>query len=278
MPACNITRYLVPNQVNWRLPEPSKPAAKDMEKHRHIDGDEFKSTTSTRNFSLMLNPSKKYSYFISNVDNISGLTKSKPYAQHLSWMKGLSPADVYAAVYKRLFTLSPRLRGKLQDIILKSLPTPRHRLVCMHVRMGTNPSIQNDVEVRNSLENLPKMWSFISNHSRSELDRVFVMSDSEFVLSSARSQSFRDKLVTIPGDIVHVDKAGAHSVDQMCSGFEHLLLEHHLLMNCDVLVRGHSGLSVIASVVRATDDDLYCLKKDGSITPCLRNDFYPAFL
>ena len=139
--------------------------------------------------------------------------------------------------------------------------------------MGRTKTLSTDSEVRNKLENLPKIWEFVNKLSKSATDKVYVMSDADDVISSARNQSFSDRLVTIPGPIVHVDKKNGQKTELMCEGFEKLVLEHHLLMNCDVLVRGHSGLSVIASAIRGTDKDLYCLQDDGSIVLCVRNNF-----
>ena len=44
-------------------------------------------------------------------------------------------------------------------------------------------------------------------------------------------------------------------------------------MHCDVLVRGHSGLSVLAAAIRGTDRGLYRLEDDGTILPARRNNF-----
>jgi len=115
------------------------------------------------------------------------------------------------------------------------------------------------------------MKSFI----KSVNDKLFVMSDAQDVLDSAKNQSFKDNVFTIEGDIVHVDKfrKSNTTLEVACRGFERLLLEFHMLMNCDVLVRGHSGLSVLASAIRGTDQDLYCLQHSGVIVPCTMNNF-----
>ena len=84
------------------------------------------------------------------------------------------------------------------------------------------------------------------------------MSDSAEVIASAKQQPFQNRLITIPGEIVHVDKHHGKTDDVMCDGFEKLVLEHHLLMNCDVLVRGHSGLSYIAAAIRLEQHLLLC--------------------
>ena len=115
-PDCDMTRYLEPNLVNWSFPAPSDPALSDVKIHRHIDTINFLKETSTKNLTklLMIDPTKKYSYFNFNQENLLGLRDHKLYKDRLSWMQGLDRPQIHAALYKRLFKLSPNLQGKLQ--------------------------------------------------------------------------------------------------------------------------------------------------------------------
>ena len=61
-------------------------------------------------------------------------------------MQNLTPADIYAELYKTLFKLSPRLEQHLANILDAALPTPQHKLVCIHVRMGHN-AFKSDYQV-----------------------------------------------------------------------------------------------------------------------------------
>ena len=122
--------------------------------------------------------------------------------------------------------------------------------------MGRTKSLTSDTEVRNKLENLPKNCEFVNKLSKSPTDKVYVMSDADDIIASARNQTFSDRLLMVPGTIVHVDKQDGQKTERLCEGFEKLVLEHHLLMKCDFLVRGHSGLSVIASAIGGTYKDL----------------------
>ncbi len=55
-------------------------------------------------------------------------------------------------------------------------------------------SISQKRQVRNSLENLPRIWAFMSGLLTSPLHRLFVMSDARRVLESALEQPFKDKV------------------------------------------------------------------------------------
>ena len=96
------------------------------------------------------------------------------------------------------------------------------------------------------------------------------MSDSADVVTAAAEQTFSDRLLTVPGEIRHIDKISALGFQEICSAFDRVVTEVHLLMNCDVVLKARSGLSALAGFVRGSDRDLFCLYSNGSIYPCKR--------
>ena len=138
--------------------------------------------------------------------------------------------------------------------------------------MGKNPSNPFDNKLQN-METVSYVWNFINNHSKTDLDKVFIMSDAECVMEAARNQSFAHRLINSPGPILHVDLFQRRgSKEQKCLGLEKLLLDQHLLSQCHVLVVGSSGISRMAAYLRGTDLDLFCYLKDG-VKPCTRDEF-----
>ena len=280
-PWCDLKNYLVPNKVNWTIADDftyEKNLTIKQTDTRFINmvhkrPYDLTGRTDQTNFYDTFREHIRHYFTRTNMDYISGMRNSCIYNQELSWTHDVNIADIYAALYKRLFKLAPRLETVLQNTLSENLPTPNHRLICVHVRLG-HEAFDTDWAKRNSIENLPEVWRFIRNHSQSDFDKVFVMSDSEKVIDIARNQSFGQRVFSIPGHIVHIDKFDLHrqSTTRACKGFQRLLLEHHMLMNCDLLMTSHSGLSNFASFIRGTDDGLFCLRDDGYIEPCERND------
>ena len=268
---CGMYNYVIPNRVNWSIADSWKPNENESHFHNHIQDAGFKFRVTAVNFSNAFKMEKKYLLSLWNLDYVTGMMNSSVYRDQLSWMKDLTPADVIAAIYQHLFKLHPRLQIVLEKFLYDTLPTSKHRLVCLHVRLGRESGF-GDFAIRNSLSNLPKIWSWVSNETTSEYDKIFLMSDSNTVIESAYNQTFADKLVTIPGAIVHINKFGGKNMTTVCEGIEKLILEHHVAMNCDVFVRGISGLSDIAAAVRGSDKGLYCLQANGTIEACLRNN------
>ena len=147
------------------------------------------------NFTDMLErKSANYIYFRANLDYSRGLQNSTVYSNQLSWMRGLSNADILSTLCKRILKLSPYLQQRMDVFMKQTLPTTRHRLICAHVRMGGNPTISRDSEIRYREEDLFAVWGFLSNHSKNDKDKIFVMSDSENVVRIGKNQSFGHRM------------------------------------------------------------------------------------
>jgi len=269
-PRCNLTHYLVPNRVDWSHPairqySSSSDQVLDAGKVHNLLDKGLDITAPIRKDAHTV-------YFQTYRDFVAYFRNSSLFDSKFAWMKGMAHGDVYAVLYMNLFQLSAKLQSKLDALIHKHLPTPSHRLLCAHVRLGKNPSISTDSVIRNSLNNTPRLWQFLHARSRSSLDKVFIMSDSQEVIDSAQRQDFRGGLVTVSGNILHVDQADKQHVkaQAQCAGLEKVILEDHLLMNCDLLVMSKSGLSYFASYVRGTDKDLFCFRLNGTIESCQR--------
>ena len=208
-PQCDITNYIIPNKVNWSLPHTFHKLVKQSPGVNVIqmpDNHNFKTSLVNANYSEMINSSVKYVYFSGNLFYELAYKCSKVHAAQVSWMKDLYRGDVKASLYKHLFKLSGYMQDRINRTLSSYLPTPKHRLVCAHVRMGKNPSNPKDSETRNSRDNLAGVWKFLLNHSLSDFDKVFVASDSAFVTEEAKRQSFGHRIISLDGPIHHVDR------------------------------------------------------------------------
>ncbi|XP_005103552.1 uncharacterized protein LOC101862129 [Aplysia californica] len=274
-PSCGFQFYLTPNVYDWSVEdEATLPPPDSGNIVRLVNDHYFRDNIARIHFEEYISPSVREIYFQANLEYMGELRRTRVYHEELSWMEGLSPADIYAALYKRLFRLAPRLQTQLRQLLSKHLNSTRSRLVCTHVRLGRNPSIQGDTEIRNSLRNVKTyLWPFLQSQLLSETDSLFIMTDSAQVDESARQQPFAHRLVAIPGTIAHIDMARGLSFEEMCQAQDRLMLEFHLLMTCDLVVKSASGISEFASFIRGSDRGLYCFHKNGTIFPCQRNRF-----
>ncbi|RUS85274.1 hypothetical protein EGW08_006975 [Elysia chlorotica] len=142
---------------------------------------------------------------------------------------------VLSTLYKRVLRLSERLEQKMINFMQQALPTSSDRLICAHVHMGSNPTI-HDIAVRFHEDNSSVVWKFLARHSKSDKDRVFLMSDSENVLRMGRSQIFGHRMVASGGSINHINRSGSLGTEERCAGLEKVIFDQHVLMQCDVLL------------------------------------------
>lgn len=267
---CKLTDYTQPNVVNWTL-----------YKTFHAVLNKGMAGVSIRNFDnnpsfynnlyklelLEIVPENfEHVYFKSNLDYISGFQNSTLYSKKLSWMQGLGRDEIHAVLYKRLFRLAPRLLKKLQLFLYSILPSPEHRLICVDLGSKMNWSLSLEDNRINQLKYLSNIWSFIRTHSSTNIDKVFINTDSSEILSLAKAESFRSRLVSSP----QKRRTSTHSeqMQSVCESLEADIFNQHILVNCDVLVVSSNSLGHLAAYLRETDKGLYCLMGNGHIHPC----------
>jgi len=274
LPDCDITRYVVPNKVNWHHKQLFHDVVTPSHEVKHIkviDNKAFFSDLLFRNYSHIIGGTK-YVYFKGNLFYELVVPCSNHHSEVLKWTERLHNGEIRAALFKRLFRLSDNLRQTIAHIHESNLPTPKQRLLCAHIRMGINPDNPFDFVTRLNKKDLLKLWSFFHNLTEHTDDKVFIASDSEYVLNQAHKQSFGHRIISLGGPILHVDRTRPVAEDVKCVGLERLILEEHLLMTCDVLLVSHSGIGHTAAHVRGTDTDLFCLYKGAKLVPCKREE------
>lgn len=277
IPNCDIQRFIQPNQVNWSLPVSFHKIIKkspDVTKVNLIDNVHFWSHSHKINLQSLWPVKTKYVYYKSNLDYMTQFKNNSFYKEPLSWMQGLNVGQINAAIYKRLFKISPEVEYKLNDFLSGNLMT-HDKLVCAHIRTGRGQTLPNDTVFRFNEKNIHLVWHFLKElieKNQFQYYKVFVMSDAESIIANARKQSFGDKLLTVPGEVVHPERS-LHVTDKVkCEATGKVILEQHILMHCDVLLISKSGLSRMSAYIRASDDGLYCIFKDGKILPCRVGD------
>lgn len=204
-------------------------------------------------------------YLTTNYDYFYAL-KSNPHYTHLfrKKMRGKPRPMVFADLWQNIFKLNKRVKRRIDRALKLARPTKRHKMVCGHVRLGRNPSIPNDFEVRNTLNTIKPLWNFLSHFKDPAKYRFFVSTDSEMVRSKVM-QLFPKQAVDIKGDIMHIDKT-RETQEDACIGFEKVLADQYFLSMCDVLVLTYSVFGKSAAYMRRSNQDLYYME-NGSITP-----------
>ncbi|KAK6174406.1 hypothetical protein SNE40_017690 [Patella caerulea] len=252
---CNLNTMLDSSTVKWNI---NPDTLKDRSSKRIIAIDGYSGRLREKLKTMDLNKEYKEDvlYFSLNLEFVRFIKENKLYKKQLGWMDQLSVSEVYKIVWERLFRLKPELQKQLEPF--QQLKTKGLKLVGAQIRMGRNPSVPSDSEVRNNIANIQILWNFYKKFNDSSKYRIFITTDSENVRQKAK-QLFPGVFMDIAGKIVHVERSRGSDV---CEGFKKVILDQVVLSLCDVLVVSKSGFGRIGAFFRQNENSLYCLKPD----------------
>ncbi|XP_071085444.1 uncharacterized protein [Haliotis cracherodii] len=271
---CDIGNFLQSNQVNWIL-QSSEISGMKSSKYTRIDGDAFQLRDKiAKSLDLEKEFPSDVTHFTVNQEMVNYL-KLHPLFKSLRWAHNQTTTDIYNIVLRRLFRMKPEIQKRF-DLYQSSARSNGRKLVCAHVRVRGNPTIPNDWYTPTPL-NVSVVWNFLRQYNNSALYRMFVATDSQNVRQDAK-RLFPDVIQDLEGNIVHVDRDN-HAKDYACAGFGKVILDQQTMSSCDVFFMTDSGLGRIASMMRGTDKDLYCMASNSAYRKCSFSDkgFFPQF-
>ncbi|XP_041376186.1 uncharacterized protein LOC121388758 isoform X2 [Gigantopelta aegis] len=270
-PRCNITDFLEPNHVDWVV---DVDMINDLPSDRfnHVDRSTFLDHASTANFSSILK--EDVIFYKGNYEFITALQRNPNHRSELLWTKGRTVDEVFSAILKVLFKLNKKLDTLIREFLQRVRPDKRKsKLVCAQIRMGRNPTIPRDTEVRNTPEGVEAVWKFVRNNLICEHCKFFLSTDSEHIHLKAKSE-FPDQIVDIPGEINHIERGSKHG--NSCEAMAKVVIDQHVLAHCDSLIISQSGFGIIAAYLRGEKENLYCFIH-GKVVPCLPSNIHNVF-
>ncbi|KAK7096305.1 uncharacterized protein [Littorina saxatilis] len=257
---CPITTLFHPRILDWKV-NASQLAGRTSRHIYTVNDRLFRQVMQVIDFDAVY--TEDVVYLTTNYDYFYALKSNPHYTQLFRRkMHGKPRPVVFADLWQNIFKLNKRVRRHIDRALKLARPTPHHKLVCGHVRLGKNPSIPNDSEVRNTLQTIKPLWKFLAHFKDAKKYRIFVPSDSQLVRTKVLDL-FPGQAVDVKGDIMHIDKT---QVDDACLGFEKVLADQYLLSMCDVLVLTYSVFGKSAAYMRRSNHDLYFME-NGTIKP-----------
>ena len=135
---------------------------------------------------------------------------------------------------------------KVIDPVLSMITNSRKPVICLHIRVGKNPTNPNDADFSDRKNIIDDMISFISNYTMNMRNRTWIMamSDSQTAVDTVL-RKFPNNSFTAPGPILHIDRPTTF-VDH-CEGFSKVVIDFYLLGECDALILSNSGFSGLAN-------------------------------
>ena len=250
--ACTLDKYLVPNRYNWtkcsdyilNLPESQTETLHNATKPSFIGV--IKKTNFDGFFQSQV-------VFILTRQEWNDAIMSHPKAAvNIKWAVGKSSSEIDKIVLDDLFRPSAILK-KGVDLYMENVVRPQ-KLICSHIRFGTNPSIPRDNPRRVGKPNVTTIIQFLKAYDDPSKYIVYVASDADEIKQYVMGHFTSRFTVDMP--ILHVDLVGNYKLDT-CEGLYVVLLEQYLLSKCDLLVLTRSGYGVEAAYMSDKKQDLY---------------------
>ncbi|CAF0708778.1 unnamed protein product [Brachionus calyciflorus] len=241
---CDLRDILEPNEINWdheKLPKNIDSVELKFAKRTFFDM--FKTDYSLiekhDNSSLIR---VKTVYFL-----IDALFNNKQFKQRIREDLGIYKSDVNVANllnnwYKKMFKLNKKYQGRYDDLLKRMKPNTKTSSICTQIRLGDPDQLQYRDK------NLQKdFWKFVNetfiNKFKNTLFTLYVTSDHEHIKQEAKDLFTGIDVVFNQNSSVHIDSI---KEENQCDQMANILLDFHLMQNCDIGVVSHSGFGILA--------------------------------
>lgn len=162
-----------------------------------------------------------------------------------------SQARLFPLLYEILFRPTVQVMNLVDGLLtqLNINNSIKKQLICLHIRIGKNPTIMSDKELNYRDRIVQDMVEFVDNKLNVDSNSmVFITSDSMTVNEYILNKYNVNRSISIPGPIVHIDRIPSfYSTKEQCQGFLKVISDFYVLGECDTLIMARSGFSEWAS-------------------------------
>lgn len=253
---CNLAEFLEPNLHNWTFRNFRISSNRSKRRIVAIDGNneflqEFRDTAFP----------EKWSHYDdieiqTNLDFVTPVFMNARLRQNLIinvFSRIVSPEraninTMFPLLFEVLFKPSSRV-AKLIDPFLTMANERKKAFLCLHLRIGLNPSNPKDFVIKgrstiaNDTINFLKKSEKLQNQSL----LLMVISDSSAAVVQVL-QHFPNRSYTIPGPILHIDRPADHI--NRCDGFSKVVGDFFMLGECHTSLLSNSRFSAFANLRR----------------------------
>ncbi len=164
-------------------------------------------------------------------------------------------------MYELLFRPTSTVMN-LVDQVLNQETNLKKQLICLHIRIGKNPTMIYDEMLSYRDTMVEDILEFVEkNFTINEKSLIFITSDSMHINDYILKKYPKNQSISIPGPIIHIDRlSSSYSSNEQCQGFLKVISDFYLLGECDRLIMARSGFSEWASrrrYLRNQFDQLY---------------------
>jgi hypothetical protein len=160
-----------------------------------------------------------------------------------------SQARLFPLLYELLFRPTNQVMNLVDHLLIKldEDKSFHKQLVCLHIRIGKNPTMIYDKMLPHRDTIVDDILQFVDqNLTIHKQSFIFVTSDSVQINEHILNKYGTSQSASIPGPIIHIDRSSSSSNEQ-CQGFLKVISDFYVLGECDILIMARSGFSEWAS-------------------------------
>lgn len=249
---CKITDLFIPNMYNWshrRLKNDSNRSKKviraidNVDVLRELNGSSFFVEWATFDDIIIYTNLDLITVLFSNI-----MIRNNAIIN--TFLQEMRPEEAnFQTLFSLLFEILFKPTEKVIDLIdpiLDTVVSSNSSLLCLHVRIGKNPSNPKDQLLEDRSTIADDMIKFIKAHIMPEQQKLLVLvaSDSNDSISKVQNH-FSEKSIQVKGPIVHLDRPS--SMKNVNDGCVTVVATFYILGECHISLLTNSGFSALAN-------------------------------
>ena len=246
-----LSHFLRPNFIDWKVKQrPVNPLEVNSMNGRNAR--ELDANISSGNLTEIWS-NYEHLRLTTNSDYITPILKNRFFRSIISQIgirsNESSQQDLFPLIFELLFKPTSLISNELNNLLQHTFNRP---ILCMHIRLGQNPTIPKDAKIPYRQFLVSHMIEFIDRNLSHSQSSIFVTSDSNDSLETLRRHYGRERILTINGPIIHIDRPNRKndSIDLIIQGFFKVIADFYFLGECDLLLMPRSGFSHWANLRR----------------------------
>ncbi|CAF1247205.1 unnamed protein product [Didymodactylos carnosus] len=278
---CNLTRVLKPNFYNWLRPlnvlrrDPITHKSHKLTLKAIMTTDNIKKSYLKNVSKIIQNStinqiwSEDIIYMSTNKNYFHEMSENLRYRKKFKTYGILTKYDIkletlFPLFYELLFQPVERVKQQIEQYINMR---KNRTLICAQLRKGQNPTLVNDKVLLGRRNITEIIFNFIDNYIKTNdtiIDyKIFVTTDSDAVQKEAKRR-YTHHLIHTQGTITHLDRS---NTDEACREQDKLLVDFHLLGECDLSIISNSGFGIWGNLRRYQPYKNLYVFCDGEIFP-----------
>ncbi len=247
---CQLSEFIIPNLINW-IPKNNFNKQNNYLKLNSINSKyqaELYSNISSINL-IKFWSSYDNIILTTNKDYITPVLKNPFFKTIISkiniQLNESTQQDLFPFIFEILFKPTLIISQQLDSLLQKISFSSNHSIICMHIRIGQNPSIPKDIKLPYRLSLIQDMIEFIDRNLSYLHSSIFVTSDSIKGLEYLQKYYGLNRILNINGPIIHIDRYNSkiQSNELIYQGFLKVIADFYFLGECNIILMPRSGFS-----------------------------------